>query len=75
MVKFYGNNSEIIFDGKRGCVLCKFSNGELTTTDKYVIERLKELGFKYDEPKKETSNETSNETSSVKTTKTRTKKG
>lgn len=60
MVKFYGNNSEIIFDNKRGCVLCKFSNGELTTTDKYVIERLKELGFKYEEevkpqPKTETT--------------------
>ena len=49
MVKFYGNNSEIIFDNKRGCPLCKFSNGEFTTTDKYVIERLKELGFKFDE--------------------------
>ena len=59
MVKFYGNNSEIVFDSNRNCLLCKFSNGELTTTDKYVIERLKELGFKYEEevktpPKTET---------------------
>lgn len=59
MVKFYGNNSEIVFDSNRNCLLCKFSNGELTTTDKYVIERLKELGFKYEEevktpPKNET---------------------
>lgn len=59
MVKFYGNNSEIVFDGNRDCVLCKFSNGELTTTDKYVIERLKEIGYKYEEevkpqPKTET---------------------
>ena len=60
MVKFYGNNSEYVFDGNRNCLLCKFSNGELTTTDKYVIERLKELGFKYEEevkpqPKTETT--------------------
>mgnify|MGYP003298849327 CR=1 FL=1 len=59
MVKFYGNNSEIVFDSNRNSLLCKFSNGELTTTDKYVIERLKELGFKYEEevksqPKTET---------------------
>ena len=49
MVKFYGNNSEMVFDSNRKCVLCKFSKGELTTTDKYIIERLKELGFKYEE--------------------------
>lgn len=49
MVKFYGNNSEIVFDSNRGCVLCKFSKGELTTTDDYIIGRLKELGYKYDE--------------------------
>ena len=59
MVKFYGNNSEYVFDSNRNCLLCKFSKGELTTTDKYVIERLKELGFKYEEevktpPKTET---------------------
>lgn len=49
MVKFYGNNSEWVFDNNRKCLLCKFSNGELTTTDKYVIERLKELGYKCEE--------------------------
>ena len=49
MVKFYGNNSEWVFDSNRGRLLCKFSNGELTTTDKYVIERLKELGYKCEE--------------------------
>ena len=49
MVKFYGNNSEWVFDSNRNCMLCKFSKGELTTTDKYVIERLKELGYKCDE--------------------------
>lgn len=59
MVKFYGNNSEYVFDNNRNCLLCKFSKGELTTTDKYVIERLKELGYKYEEevkpqPKTET---------------------
>lgn len=59
MVKFYGNNSEYVFDSNRKCLLCKFSKGELTTTDKYVIERLKELGYKYEEevkpqPKTET---------------------
>lgn len=59
MVKFYGNNSEYVFDSNRNCVLCKFSKGELTTTNKYVIERLKELGYKYEEevkpqPKTET---------------------
>lgn len=59
MVKFYGNNSEWVFDNNRKCLLCKFSNGELTTTDKYVIERLKELGYKCEEevkpqPKTET---------------------
>lgn len=59
MVKFYGNNSEYVFDSNRNCLLCKFSKGELTTTNKYVIERLKELGYKYEEevktpPKTET---------------------
>lgn len=59
MVKFYGNNSEYVFDNNRNCLLCKFSKGELTTTDKYVIERLKELGYKCEEevkpqPKTET---------------------
>lgn len=49
MVKFYGNNSEYVFDNNRNCLLCKFSKGELTTTDKYVIERLKALGYKCDE--------------------------
>ena len=46
MAKFKGNNSEWVFDNNRKCMLCKFSNGELTTTDEYVIKRLKELGFK-----------------------------
>ena len=60
MVKFYGNNSEYVFDNNRKCLLCKFSKGELTTTNKYVIERLKELGYKYEEevkpqPKTETT--------------------
>lgn len=60
MVKFYGNNSEWVFDNNRKSLLCKFSNGELTTTDKYVIERLKELGYKCEEevkpqPKTETT--------------------
>ena len=60
MVKFYGNNSEYVFDSNRNCLLCKFSKGELTTTNKYVIERLKELGYKYEEevktpPKTETT--------------------
>ena len=59
MVKFYGNNSEYVFDGNRNCLLCKFSDGELTTTNEYVIKRLKELGYKCDEevqtkPKTET---------------------
>lgn len=56
MVKFYGNNSEYVFDSNRNCLLCKFSKGELTTTNKYVIERLKALGYKYEEetPKTET---------------------
>ena len=59
MVKFYGNNSEYVFDSNRNCLLCKFSKGELTTTNKYVIERLKELGYKCEEevkpqPKTET---------------------
>ena len=59
MVKFYGNNSEYVFDGNRNCLLCKFSDGELTTTNEYVIQRLKELGYKCDEvvqtkPKTET---------------------
>lgn len=60
MAKFYGNNSEIVFDSNRDCVLCKFSNGELTTTDKYVIGRLRELGFKEEvvEVKTETKSET-----------------
>ena len=63
MVKFYGNNSEWVFDSKRGCLLCKFSNGELTTNNKYVIERLKELGYKFEEevktpPKTETKTTT-----------------
>lgn len=49
MVKFYGNNSEYVFDSNRNCLLCKFSKGELTTTNKYVIERLKQLGYKYEE--------------------------
>lgn len=67
MVKFYGNNSEIVFDSNRGCELCKFSNGELTTTNKYVIERLKEMGFKYEEevktpPKEETKPKTNAKT-------------
>ena len=52
MVKFYGNNSEMVFDSNRKWVLCKFSKGELTTTDKYVIGRLKELGYKCDEEAK-----------------------
>ena len=53
MAKFKGNNSEWVFDSNRNCMLCKFSNGELTTTDEYVIKRLKELGFKeiVEEPK------------------------
>lgn len=60
MVKFYGNNSEYVFDSNRNCLLCKFSKGELTTTNKYVIERLKELGYKCEEdvtpkPKTETT--------------------
>ena len=60
MVKFYGNNSEYVFDSNRNCLLCKFSKGELTTTNKYVIERLKELGYKCEEevkpqPKTETA--------------------
>ena len=46
MAKFKGNNSEWVFDSNRNCMLCKFSHGELTTTDEYVIKRLKELGFK-----------------------------
>lgn len=46
MAKFKGNNSEWVFDSNRNCMLCKFSKGELTTTDEYVIKRLKELGFK-----------------------------
>ena len=59
MVKFYGKNSEWVFDSNRNCMLGKFSKGELTTTDKYVIERLKELGYKCEEevkpqPKTET---------------------
>ena len=45
MAKFKGNNSELVFDSNRNGVLCKFSKGELTTTDEYVIKRLKELGF------------------------------
>lgn len=53
MVKFYGNNSEYVFDNNRNCLLCKFSKGELTTTNKYVIERLKALGYKYEEETKE----------------------
>lgn len=54
MTKFYGNNSEFVFDSKRNCLLCKFSNGELTTTNKYVIERLRELGYKEEvQPKTE----------------------
>ena len=54
MAKFKGNNSELVFDSNRNGVLCKFSKGELTTTDEYVIKRLKELGFKeMTEPKQE----------------------
>ena len=67
MVKFYGNNSEWVFDSNRKCLLCKFSKGELTTTDKYVIERLKELGYKCEDevkpqPKVETKTNTKTKT-------------
>lgn len=50
MAKFYGMNNEVVFDSNRDCVLCKFSKGELTTTDKYIIDRLTELGYKREEP-------------------------
>lgn len=58
MVKFYGNNSEYVFDSKRRCLLCKFSKGELITKDKYIIERLKELGYKFEDEVKPTNGET-----------------
>lgn len=67
MAKFYGMNNEVVFDSNRDCVLCKFSKGELTTTNKYIIERLTELGYKREEPAKPASTETSG----GKTTKTK----
>lgn len=66
MVKFYGNNSEWVFDSKRGCLLCKFSNGELTTTNKYVIERLKEMGYKCEEEVKTSPNAETKSTTKTK---------
>ena len=67
MVKFYGNNSEYVFDSNRNCLLCKFSKGELTTTNKYVIERLKELGYKCEEePKAQPKTETKATTTKTK---------
>lgn len=61
MAKFYGNNSEFVFDSKRNGLLCKFSKGELITTNKYVIERLRELGYKKEvQPKVESKAKTKN---------------
>lgn len=63
MAKFYGINNEFVFDSKRDCLLCKFSNGELTTTNKYVIERLRELGYKEEvRPKAEVQAESKTKT-------------
>lgn len=72
MVKFYGNNSEWVFDNKRGCLLCKFSKGELTTTDEYVIERLTEMGYKREE---EAKNEPTQKTTTTTKKTTKVKKG
>ena len=46
-MKFYGNG--IVWDSEKNKTLCKFEKGILETEDSYIIDRLKELNYKYDE--------------------------
>lgn len=45
-MKFYGNG--IVWDGDNNKVLCKFLNGEIETSDKHIIDKLTEKGYKCD---------------------------
>lgn len=45
-MKFYGNG--VVWDNMKSKVLCKFTNGEYETIDKYEIEQLIKRGYESD---------------------------
>lgn len=48
-MKFYGHG--VVWDASKNKQLCKFDeNGELVVFSKYIIERLLQFGYRYDEP-------------------------
>lgn len=48
-MKFYGHG--VVWDASKSKPLCRFDeNGELVVFSKYIIERLLQFGYRYDEP-------------------------
>jgi hypothetical protein len=47
LLRFTGTG--IVWDAENDKALCTFENGEFYTDDKIVINKLKELGFGYEE--------------------------
>jgi len=50
MFTFYGNG--LVWDKDKKKVLCKFNDGILKTSDSYIIGKLKELNYEFNEAKK-----------------------
>ena len=50
-MKFYGNG--IVWDKSKNKALCTFKDGQLDTEDVYIIEKLKESGYKFDQENNE----------------------
>lgn len=45
-MKFYGNGT--VWDAEKDRSLCRFNKGTLDTDDKYISDRLMDLGYKFD---------------------------